>query len=139
MIWSDLAQHDLDEIFRYFESLSLRVAITYMEEIIMAGDLLEFFPEMGPKEPALSHLNRNYRSVLVLRRYKLIYRNLVLFPSHHHRPVIRGFRLSDDGGFQHLDLPIFENGNVVETVLRHIGRVGGLGNGKDGEVFLHLL
>lgn len=73
LIWSDLAQHDLDEIFRNYESLFLRVAITYMEEIIRAGDLLEFFPEMGPKEPALSHLDRNYRSVLVLRRYKLIY------------------------------------------------------------------
>lgn len=73
MIWSDLAQLDLDEIFRYYESFSLKVAITYLEEIIKAGDLLEFFPEMGPKEAVLSHLDRNYRSVLVLHRYKLIY------------------------------------------------------------------
>jgi len=73
LIWSDRAQQDLDEIFRYYESFSLKVAIAYMEGIIKTGDLLVFFPEMGPKEPALSHLDRNYRSVLVLRRYKLIY------------------------------------------------------------------
>lgn len=30
-------------------------------------------PEMGPKEPLLEQYNRNYRYVLVQRRYKLIY------------------------------------------------------------------
>ena len=30
-------------------------------------------PEMGPKEPELEYLKRNYRYVLVLRTYKLIY------------------------------------------------------------------
>ena len=73
LIWTELAQRDLDEIFRYYDTISIKVAIAYSEEIIKAGDLLVFFPEMGPMEPVLCHLGRNYRYILVLRRYKLIY------------------------------------------------------------------
>lgn len=71
--WTDQARHDLEEIFRYYNTLSHEVAINYAEEIINAGNRLEMIPEMGPKEPLLDHLNRNYRYVLVLRRYKLVY------------------------------------------------------------------
>ena len=71
--WADQARHDLEEIFRYYNTLAQEVAINYVEELIKAGDRLEMMPEMGPKEPMLGHLNRNYRYVLVLHRYKLVY------------------------------------------------------------------
>lgn len=73
LIWTEQAQLDLNEIFRYYDTFSRKIAISYLEVIIKAGDLLEFFPEIGPKEPVLNHLGRNYRYLLVLRQYKLIY------------------------------------------------------------------
>ena len=73
LIWTEQAQLDLEEIFRYYDTFSRKIAISYLEDIIKAGDFLEFFPEMGQKEPVLNHLGRNYRYMLVLRRYKLIY------------------------------------------------------------------
>jgi len=71
--WSEPARRDMEEIIRYYESLSHKTALFYSEEILNAGDRLMLMPEMGPKEPLLEHLDRNYRYVLVLRRYKLIY------------------------------------------------------------------
>lgn len=73
VIWTNQARHDLEEIFHYYNTLSQEVAINYAEELIKAGDRLKMMPEMGSKEPMLEHLNRNYRYVLVVRRYKLVY------------------------------------------------------------------
>ena len=71
--WTELARQDLEEVFQYYDILSHKVAISYSEELLKAADRLKQMPEMGPKEPNLEHLERNYRYVLVLRRYKLIY------------------------------------------------------------------
>ena len=71
--WSEPARRDLEEIIRYYESLSHKTALFYSEEILNAGDRLMLMPEMGPKEPLLKHYKRNYRYVLVQCRYKLIY------------------------------------------------------------------
>ena len=71
--WTEPARKDLEGIFRYYDAISHKVAITYSEELLKAGDRLKTMPEMGPKEPELEHLKRNYRNVLVLRTYKLIY------------------------------------------------------------------
>lgn len=73
LIWSKEARQDLEEIFRYYSTLSFKVAMSYSEELLKAGERLKQLPEMGPKEPNLEHLNRNYRYVLVVRTYKLIY------------------------------------------------------------------
>ena len=61
LIWTELAQLDLDEIFRYYDAFSRKIVISYLEEIIKAGDLLESFPEMGPRERIESYfiLNSN--------------------------------------------------------------------------------
>ena len=65
---------DAKEIFSYYESLSSHsFAKKLLKEFIAYARRLELMPEMGPKEPLLEHLNRNYRYVLVQRRYKLIY------------------------------------------------------------------
>ena len=71
--WSEPAWCDMEEIIRYYESLSHKTALFYSEELLNAGDRLMLMPEMGPKEPLLERYHRNYRYVLVLRRYKLIY------------------------------------------------------------------
>lgn len=71
--WTAPARQDLQDIFRYYDALSHEVATSYAEELLKAGDDLEQMPEMGQKEPTLENLGRNYRYLLVLRRYKLIY------------------------------------------------------------------
>ncbi len=73
LIWTEPARNDLESIFGYFNAISTKVAIHYSEEFIKAGDRLKIFPEMGPLEPSLEHLERNYRYVLVQHRYKMIY------------------------------------------------------------------
>lgn len=73
LIWSEPAQLDMEEIFRFNNALSPKMAIACAEELIKAGDRLKQMPEMGPVEPTFEHLKRNYRYVLVLRRYKLVY------------------------------------------------------------------
>ena len=71
--WSELARRDLEEIIRYYENLSHKTALFYSEELLNAGDRLMLMPAMGPKEPLLEQYKRNYRYVVVLRHYKLIY------------------------------------------------------------------
>ena len=65
---------DAKDIFNYYEAKSsYSTAHKMLQEIIAHVRRLELMPEMGPKEPLLEILNRNYRYVLVLRRYKLVY------------------------------------------------------------------
>ena len=71
--WTEPARRDMEEIVRYYESLSHKTALYYSEEFLNAGDRLMMMPEMGPMEPLLERYHRNYRYILVQRRYKLIY------------------------------------------------------------------
>ena len=73
VILTPFARDDAESLFLYHYSFSPDVAKTLRQEIIMAARRLRFFPEMGPLEPNLEHLGRNYRYVLVQHRYKLIY------------------------------------------------------------------
>ena len=71
--WTPLARSDVENLFHYYEDISIRFAETIIDEIFKATGYLEMMPELGPKEPIFSHLKRNYRYLVVLRRYKLIY------------------------------------------------------------------
>ncbi len=71
--WTEPARDDLEEIIRYYGNFSHKTALYYSEEILKAGDRLMLMPAMGPKEPLLEQYKRNYRYVVVLRHYKLIY------------------------------------------------------------------
>lgn len=73
VIWTPSAIEDAESIYRYYDSLSHSAAKKLMKEMLDATRRLKQMPEMGPKEPNLEQLNRNYRYVLVLRRYKLVY------------------------------------------------------------------
>lgn len=67
------AIEDAERIFRYLDTFSHPAAQTLKKEIVAAAKRLRKMPEMGPKEPVLEEFNRNYRYILVLRRFKLIY------------------------------------------------------------------
>ena len=73
VIWTPLAQEDVHNIFDYYNGISSRVAQAVVEEIFDAANRLETMPEMGAREQVFAHLNREYRYLVVLRRYKLIY------------------------------------------------------------------
>ena len=65
---------DAKEIFGYYESCSSRrFAKQLLKEFIAYARRLEQMPEVGPKEPLLEQYDKNYRYVLIQRRYKLIY------------------------------------------------------------------
>ena len=73
VILTPFARDDAKSLFFYHYSFSQSAAQTLREEIIIAARRLMLFPEMGPLEPSLEQLGRNFRYVLVQRRYKLIY------------------------------------------------------------------
>ena len=73
VIITQSAQNDIKDIYQYYDLYSHQAAEKLMEEIFNAARRLKQFPEMGPKEPAFEQLERNYRYVLVMHRYKLIY------------------------------------------------------------------
>ena len=73
IIWTPLAQEDVASVFRYYDKFSNRFAQQIVEEIFHLANGLETMPEMGALEPLLEHLGRNYRYLLIFRRYKLIY------------------------------------------------------------------
>jgi plasmid stabilization system protein ParE len=73
VILTPSAIEDAESVYRYLDVFSHRAAQTFKEEVVAAARRLKQMPEMGPVEPTLEHLERNYRYVLVLSKYKLIY------------------------------------------------------------------
>lgn len=73
IIWSEFAEIQLDEIFKYYkEKASLRIAKKLVKEIVNAPKKLIKTPHIGPKETLLSQRKIEYR-YLVFKNYKLIY------------------------------------------------------------------
>ncbi|MBR6092446.1 MAG: type II toxin-antitoxin system RelE/ParE family toxin [Bacteroidales bacterium] len=73
IIWTELARSDVENIFHYYETISSLLAETIVDEIFDSVYYLKKMPEIGAKEPLFSHLRRNYRYLIVRKRYKLIY------------------------------------------------------------------
>ena len=73
IIWTELARSDIENIFHYYETISSLLAETIVYEIFDSVYYLKKMPEIGAKEPLFSHLRRNYRYLVVRKRYKLIY------------------------------------------------------------------
>ena len=73
IIWTELARIDIENIFHYYETISSLLAETIVYEIFDSVYYLKKMPEIGAKEPLFSHLRRNYRYLVVRKRYKLIY------------------------------------------------------------------
>lgn len=81
--WEPLAQKRMKEIIEYYlEVAGLRTAKKFREQFIEAANRLLIFPNMGSIEYELEGITPYiYRSIVVGRNYKIIYRieNEVIF------------------------------------------------------------
>ena len=71
--WSITAQNDLNEIIDYITQDSLEFATSFYDQVKDKLNNLTEFPKIGRKVPELDDLNIRE---LILRNYRLIYRNL---------------------------------------------------------------
>lgn len=73
IIWSEFAETQLDEIYKYHEKkASPSVAKKPLKGIINEPKVLTKAPQIGKKEELLKHRETEYR-YLVFKNYKLIY------------------------------------------------------------------
>lgn len=72
--WSPTAGNQLDEIFTFEMKRSQRFAAKVYKAVVEQTEGLAIFPEKGAKELSLECLQLEYRRIVVLRRYKVIYR-----------------------------------------------------------------
>ncbi|NDV83992.1 type II toxin-antitoxin system RelE/ParE family toxin [Bacteroides sp. 51] len=75
VVWSERAENRLRNIYKYyFEIAGLRTARKIVNTIIDASDRLASHPNMGPVERYLGRMSLTYRSIVVHKNYKLLYR-----------------------------------------------------------------
>jgi plasmid stabilization system protein ParE len=74
VVWLKAAQKQLDEIYDFMAQQSARAAISIYNDIIDETDKLCLFPEMAALEPLLEGEAYSYRSLIVRRTYKVVYR-----------------------------------------------------------------
>lgn len=74
IIWLSEAAKSLEAIYDFYSSKSARAANKIIADIYNATLSLSEQPFMGPVEPALRELTGTYRSLVVRRLFKLIYR-----------------------------------------------------------------
>ena len=73
IVWSSIAQDDLNEIIDYIAQDSLEFALSFYEQVKEKLENLTEFPNIGRKVPELE--DPNIRE-LIFRNYRLIYRFL---------------------------------------------------------------
>jgi plasmid stabilization system protein ParE len=71
--WTETAEEDLDQIYRFYKRESLRTAKNITAAIQKGAKRLEIFPRMAPIESSLSEFTRVYRSLTVMRLFKIVY------------------------------------------------------------------
>ena len=72
--WLPLAEEDLEIIYQFYtKDKSSKAANKIFNEILDAVDSLANFPKMAPIEPDLSDDEEEYRSLVVLKLFKVIY------------------------------------------------------------------
>jgi len=74
IIWLEVAQLQLDAIYKFVAQQSEIAAAKVFNDIIDETDKLCIFPEMAAVEPLLQKEKYTYRSLVVRRNYKVIYR-----------------------------------------------------------------
>lgn len=73
IVWSDQAELQLDEIFKYYiENAGQRIAVNLVGKIIAEPNKLLKTPEISPREELLLDRESEYR-YLVCKNYKIIY------------------------------------------------------------------
>jgi plasmid stabilization system protein ParE len=72
--WTDKAKQHLHNIFDYYaEVASSKIASKLVADITTATYPLAKFPQMAPVESALVEFPQEFRSLLVRKKYKVIY------------------------------------------------------------------
>jgi len=74
VIWIEVAQKQLSEIYEFLAQQNERAAADLYNDILDETDKLGVFPEMAAFEPLFKKKPRKYRSLVVRRNYKVIYR-----------------------------------------------------------------
>jgi len=74
VIWLDAAQEQMEEIYEFLAQQNPKAAVEIYNEIIEEADRLAGFPEMASLEQSLREEAKSYRSLIVRRTYKAIYR-----------------------------------------------------------------
>ncbi len=72
--WSPRAQSDLADIWGYYSPLNAKAAAKIVSEIRASVRLLADFPLLAPRELLLEGHTFEYRSLVVVKRYKAMYR-----------------------------------------------------------------
>ncbi|MDR1582742.1 MAG: type II toxin-antitoxin system RelE/ParE family toxin [Prevotellaceae bacterium] len=72
--WSDTAKARLREIFYYYENeVSNKKALEIVTKITSSVTPLENFPEQAALEPLLIERTKDYRSLVVMKIFKVVY------------------------------------------------------------------
>lgn len=73
IIWTKRAVTHLEDIHKFYSEKSLSVANNLYNDLIESVDPLVDSPQMAQKEEALKHLKREYRALVVKKKFKIVY------------------------------------------------------------------
>lgn len=75
VVWEESVLHDIDAVMEYgLMAFGEKSVTRFWHDIQAYEPLLASFPYIGRQEPYLSHLPAFYRSLVVHKHYKLVYR-----------------------------------------------------------------
>ena len=72
--WTPNASEGLAAIWEYYKLENIRAAVRIIRDIRAATLSLVNFPEMAPLDPFLIRFSADYRSLVVRRNYKVVYK-----------------------------------------------------------------
>jgi len=75
--WTAPAKKQLDHIYRFYGQRNVNVAESIFNDIIDESEQLINFPQMAAIEPGLADFEEIYRSLIVRRFFKVVYRTTV--------------------------------------------------------------
>ncbi len=71
--WFPEAAKDLERIYEYYAPKSLRAATVMYNNVFEKVEILKSHPQIAAIEPLLSDLPQSYRSLVVEKKFKVIY------------------------------------------------------------------
>ena len=74
LIWSIPATMQLENIYYFYSQKNIEAATNIYNDIIDEAETLTKFPKMAPIEPILEDYTRKYRSLVVRKHFKVVYR-----------------------------------------------------------------
>lgn len=74
VIWLTSAEEHLEEIYDFVAQKNPRAAVDIYNTLIEEADKLTTFPQIASLEPSLEKEAKSYRSLVVNKTYKIIYR-----------------------------------------------------------------